>query len=237
MGYSSWGRYVPVAERRANAAKLLKASQKKGVAFNPVVVEGRSISKTFWGKAWCDNLEAYSDYENRLPRGRTYVRNGSILDLQISSGQVSAKVMGSQLYRVTVTIAPMAADLWHRLVAACTGKIDSLIELLQGRFSHSVMEILTKQENGLFPKPKEISMKCSCPDWAEMCKHVAATLYGVGSILDRQPESLFVLRHVDHLDLISQAHVTPALVGAQEVGGTFSEGELSALFGSEGLFA
>src|SRR5258706_4483046 len=169
--------YVPVAKRRAQAAREVEKRRKKGQAVSPVVIEGRKIATTFWGKAWCDNLEAYSDYENRLPRGRTYVRNGSVVDLQISKGKVAARVAGSDLYKIEIKIKPLAPALWKSIQAECAGKIDSLIELLQGKLSSAVMQIVTRRERGLFPTPKEIDMDCSCPDWADLCKHVAASLY------------------------------------------------------------
>src|SRR6266567_3969458 len=202
-----WGYrpYVPVAQRRANARRKLEKLAKKGQKISPVEINGRTIASTFWGKAWCDNLESYSDFSNRLPRGRTYVRNGSVLDLQIEPGKVTSLVSGSELYRIAITIKPLTAGIWKTVKAKCGQQIGSLVELLQGNLSKSVMEIVTGRESGLFPAPKEIEMACSCPDWAGMCKHVAATLYGVGSRLDYQPELLFKLRGVDHMELIAQA--------------------------------
>ena len=177
-----WRPYVPVAQRRARAAReMAKLAKKNGQTASPVLLDGRKIASTFWGKAWCDNLEAYSDYANRLPRGRTYVRNGSVVDLQISRGKVTARVSGSSLYRIEIKIKPLAASLWKSIQTECAGKIDSLMELLQGKLSSSVMQIVTRPEHGLFPTPKEIELDCSCPDWADLCKHVAASLYGVGA--------------------------------------------------------
>jgi len=197
--------YVPVAKRRAQAAREVQKRQKKGQTITPVVIEGRTIAKTFWGKAWCDNLESYSDYENRLPRGRTYVRNGSVVDLQIKQGKITALVSGSEMYEVAINIDTLPAKEWSSIKARCAGQIGSLVELLQGKLSKSVIEIVTAHDGGLFPKPKEIEMSCSCPDWAGMCKHIAAVMYGVGARLDHQPELLFVLRKVDHLELIEEA--------------------------------
>src|SRR4051794_13702823 len=191
--HGGWAPYVPVAERRRQAEREMQKLRKTGHPVAPVVIEGRMIASTFWGKAWCDNLEAYRDYENRLPRGRTYVRNGSVIDLQIASGEVRALVNGSELYETTVTIRPLAQPSWRRLCADCAGRIDSLVELLQGRFSKAVMERLCRQDAGLFPRPAEIRFACSCPDHAVMCKHVAAVLYGVGARLDEQPDLLFRL--------------------------------------------
>jgi uncharacterized Zn finger protein len=203
-----------------------------GKVVSPVKISGRKIASTFWGKGWCDNLESYSDYENRLPRGRTYVRNGSVVDLQIEAGKVTSLVSGSSLYRITIQVRPLAAPHWKRIKAQCGGQIGSLVELLQGRISQSVMEIVTRQDNGLFPSPKEIEMSCSCPDWAGMCKHVAATLYGVGSRLDFEPELLFKLRDVDHLELIAQAGIPVA--GRKGTGKkTIASDRIADVFGIE----
>ena len=174
---NGWGEYVPVAERRRRAAKLVEKMRKKGAHVSPIEIDGRKIAATFWGNGWCQNLEAYSDYANRLPRGRTYVRNGSVIDLQIEKERVLALVSGSRMYKVEIAIKPLEDELWSKIKSECGGKIDSLVELLQGALSKGVMEIVTRKGEGLFPAPREISLSCSCPDWATMCKHVAATLY------------------------------------------------------------
>jgi len=197
----AWGDYIPVALRRQKAEKLTAKLRKQGKALAPVVIAGRAIATTFWGKAWCGNLEAYRDYESRLPRGRSYARNGAVIDLQITSGEVHALVSGSEIYKISVQIEPLPQPGWRRLRADCAGRIDSLVELLQGRLSKAVMERLCRQDGGLFPRPSEIRFKCSCPDHASMCKHVAAVLYGVGARLDQQPDLLFRLRAVDGAEL------------------------------------
>jgi uncharacterized Zn finger protein len=231
MGY--WAPYVPVAKRKAQTAKHVKSMKAKGKALNPVEIVGRQIANTFWGKAWCDHLENYSDYENRLPRGRTYVRNGSVIDLQVSVGKIHAKVMGSYLYEVDIEIKPMSLVKWKSLVKACSGKIDSLVELLQGKFSDGVMAMIIDQNNGLFPRSNEIEMECSCPDGVGMCKHTAAVLYGIGASLDRSPEYLFKLRHVDHLELIVQASAEEMIAPSQPRADALEESDLSTLFGIE----
>ena len=205
MSYFGWKPYVSVAERRKKAEKVAAKMQKKGMTLTPVLGGRGNIAKTFWGKAWCDNLERYSDYENRLPRGRTYVRNGSVIDLKITEGKVQAQVMGSSLYQVAVSVSAVPARQWQAISADCAGSIASLVELLQGRLSKGVMERICTANTGLFPAPKEICFTCSCPDWAAMCKHVAAVLYGIGVRLDEQPELLFNLRRVDAKNLVAQA--------------------------------
>ena len=203
--YEEWAPYVPVAERRRKAERAMQKRRKAGHPVSPVVVSGRAIATTFWGKAWCDNMESYRDYENRLPRGRTYVRNGSVVDLQIAPGRVGAVVSGSELYDVTISVKETPKAEWRAMCSDCAGGIDSLVELLQGRFSKAVMERLCRQQGGLFPRPSDIRFSCSCPDHAVMCKHVAAVLYGVGARLDQQPELLFRLRAVDETELVAQA--------------------------------
>ncbi len=230
--YYQWAPYVPVAERRRKAAAEMAKLTKKGQPVSPVRIDGRAIATTVWGKAWCANMEGYSDYSNRLPRGRTYVRNGSVVDLQIAPGKVEARVAGSSMYRTTITVKPLAEPAWKALCADCTGGIDSLVELLQGRFAAGVMQRLCRQGDGLFPVPKEIHFDCSCPDGAYMCKHVAAVLYGVGARFDHQPELLFTLRQVDASALLAKA-------GAGLVAGdaaserTLATDDVGALFGLE----
>src|SRR5207253_3634977 len=174
MDYWGWRPYVSVAQRRGQALREMAKLKKKGHPVSPVIVDGRTIAKTFWGKAWCENLERYSDFANRLPRGRTYARNGSVIDLQINPGEVQALVSGSSIYQVEVKITPVGKSRWKSIRRDCAGAIDSLVELLQGRLSEKVMERICREKTGLFPAPDEIKFSCSCPDWAFMCKHVAA---------------------------------------------------------------
>jgi uncharacterized Zn finger protein len=234
MAWYEWRPYVPVATRRVLAARDIARFRKKGEPIAPVVIEGRSIARSFWGKAWCENLERYSDFANRLPRGRTYVRNGSVMHLHVGPGTVEALVSGSQLYRISIAIAPLSRPRWRAVVGECAGRIGSLVELLQGKFSRAVMETLVRRETGLFPAAGEITFECSCPDWAAMCKHVAATLYGVGARLDAEPELFFRLRRVDQLDLLTAA--TAGAVPAAPAGGArkrIARTALADVFGIE----
>ena len=232
MDFYGWRPYVSVAARRRKAAKEMAKLKKKGHPVSPVVVEGRTIVKTFWGKAWCENLERYSDFANRLPRGRTYVRNGSVIDLQIAPGEITALVSGSEIYEVAVKVAPVEKARWRSICTDCAGAIDSLIELLQGRFSKGVMERVCREKSGLFPSPDEIQLSCSCPDWAGMCKHVAAVLYGIGARLDHQPELLFRLHSVDEKELIAGAgKALPQAKRAPAAGKVLGGEDLAALFG------
>ena len=230
MAHFGWKPYVPVAERRKKAEKVAAKAKKAGAELNPVAACRGALARTFWGKAWCANLEQYSDYANRLPRGRTYVRNGSVIDLKVSEGVVQAQVMGSSLYAVSVTVAAVSEKQWLAIVANCKGSIATLVELLQGKLAQGVMEQICKPGTGLFPSPQEIKFKCSCPDWASMCKHVAAVLYGVGSRLDQQPELLFTLRRADASELVAK------MPGADQVlaeGRLLEDSALEDLFGIE----
>src|ERR1017187_2446394 len=234
MGHDGWGwrPYVSVAERRRKAMREMAKRKKQGHDVSPVVIEGRTIAMTFWGKSWCENLERYSDYANRLPRGRTYVRNGSVVDLQITSGEIHAHVSGSELYKVTLKVAPVKKAHWKSICADCAGAIDSLVELLQGRLSKGVMERICRQNHGLFPSPAEIRLSCSCPDSAGMCKHIAAVLYGIGARFDHQPELLFRLRAVDEKELIVLAGKAVPLAKQGPAAGKLLGGEdLAEIFG------
>ncbi|HEY3490179.1 MAG TPA: SWIM zinc finger family protein [Candidatus Deferrimicrobiaceae bacterium] len=181
----------------------------------PVHIAGRKIAESFWGKAWCDHMESFGDYVNRLPRGRSYVRNGSVCHLEIRGGLITAIVSGSTLYNVSITIAPLRKTKWDAVRSACTGKIGSLIDLLHGKLDRGVMEVVSNRNNGLFPLPGEMKFDCDCPDWAVMCKHVAAVLYGVGARLDHSPEMLFLLRGVNHEELVD---VSKAVAGVAKAG-------------------
>jgi uncharacterized Zn finger protein len=230
--YGGWAPYVPVAARRAQAEREVEKLRKKGVTISPVKLAGKKIASTFWGKAWCDNLESYHDFENRLPRGRTYIRNGSVIDLQIAPREITAMVSGSSIYRIKITIAEVVKAHWTSICNDCSGGIDSLVELLQGRFSKGVMERICRQGAGLFPKPSDIRFSCSCPDYASMCKHIAAALYGVGARLDAKPELLFRLRAVNEHDLVADiGKVLPMTKQGPAAGKVLESDDMAALFG------
>jgi len=226
---SMWGEYVSVSERRQRAQKEMEKLRKKGQTIEPVAIDGRLIAKKFWGKNWCAHLEAFADYENRLPRGRTYARNGSICHLNIKEGRVEAFVSGSSLYKISVTIKTLCKDKWKDIKKRCSGKIGSILEILQGKLSEHVMGVVADHKAGLFPHPKEISFKCNCPDWADMCKHVAAVLYGIGNRLDEQPELLFQLRGLDVSELVG----TQLSVEMETTADQIDDGELADIFGIE----
>jgi uncharacterized Zn finger protein len=234
-GYGfGWRPYVRVADRRREAVAAMKKLATKGFVAQPVVIEGRAIARTFWGKAWCENLERYSDFANRIPRGRTYVRNGSVVHLEISKGLIEARVMGSELYAVAIRVAALKPKAWAGLKSRCAGQVASLLDLLGGKLSDGVMALVTDRDGGLFPSPRQISFECSCPDWAGMCKHVAAVLYGVGARLDERPELLFLLRGVNHEELVS-VRIDQAVASMTRGGSRrrLAESELGEVFGPD----
>lgn len=233
-----WWSYSDTSERKDKVRREISRRQKRGETFTALVApKGNKLSKTFWGQAWCKNLESYQIYENRLPRGRTYLRQGNVYDLTIEHGHIHASVAGSELYDTSIHIQPLLKPQWKRIQEACAGQVGSMLDLLAGHLGQGVMAVLTDLDSGLFPKPKEIRFDCSCPDYADMCKHVAAVLYGVGMMLDEKPELLFTLRGVDHGELISKAGQA-AVEELGSGGGDLADADLSALFGidlSEGV--
>lgn len=209
--------YVSVAEKQERNAKMAAKLAKSGKSLNPVVLKGRTVASTFWGKAWCGNIESYQDYENRLPRGRSYVRTGAVLDLQITEGRVTALVAGSSSvpYKIKIDIQAFPPAKWETLKKKCAGKISSLLALVQGKLPPEILQEFCSRETGLFPSPKEIKMSCSCPDYAGLCKHLAAVLYGIGARLDQEPALFFTLRKIDAGELLGADAVSALTEGVE----------------------
>ncbi len=236
MGYGDYygfPEYVSVATRRARAQQRLKTLARKGKKPSPVMIDGRTIATTFWGKAWCEYVEGHAALVNRLERGRSYVRNGLVVDLEVTKGQVRALVSGTDLYEVVIEIAPLPGPRWKAVRRHCGGQIGTLVELLSGRFSSAVMEVLSHREKGLFPAKGEMALRCSCPDGEWVCKHVAAVVYGVGARLDHAPELLFTLRGVDGADLIAEAGSVGQGAAAKTNPKRLAPGRLEDIFGIE----
>lgn len=205
--FDEFPRYIPVAERKAKAAKLLAKLKKKDPAVHPVQVKSKiKIAQSFWGQAWCKNVESYRDLAYRAERGRSYLRAGAVVDLRISERKVIARVSGSRLYKVKVKFKKLPNPSWQKFAAKCTGEIDSLIALLSGKVPENVAKLITHKNHGLFPSPSEVSFDCNCPDYADLCKHIAAVLYGIGVRFDADPSLFFLLRGVDPSALVGQAH-------------------------------
>ena len=205
----SWGYYdyKPVSKTKADAAKALEKLRKKNPNISPVIIEGRKIANTWWGTAWNNNLESYADYSNRIRRGSAYVKNGMVLDLQINVGVVTGLVQGSgrSPYKVIIKIDKLPDNKWNKIVELCSHKIVNMAELTRGKFPEELAELFLRQGQGLFPSPKEIHLDCSCPDWADMCKHVAAVLYGIGARFDQDPLLFFKLRDIKFEELLKKS--------------------------------
>ena len=237
MRYWGYPEYVTVAEKKARAARKLKELCKKNPNMKPVVIKGSAIACTWWGKAWNRNLEQYADYSNRIGRGRNYIRHGAVLDLQIESGEVNALVQGSRPkpYSVSIKIQTLKKDIWLKIKTSCEDTLESFQELLAGAFPKTLGEIFISRDTGMFPAPREIKFSCSCPDWASMCKHVAAVLYGVGARLDEDPKLFFRLRDADITRLIKQtvAGRTEKLLAkaSRKSARIMEDTDLSAVFG------
>lgn len=228
MNYFPFPEYIPVGERKRRNEKAVARLIKQGKNVLPVTIQGTTIAKTFWGKSWCKNIESYQDYAYRLGRGRSYVRHGSVLDLQITPGLVTALVAGSspRPYAIKISIAPLPADRWATLRQTCTGRIDSLLSLVQGRLPDEILRAFCHLETGLFPSPREIILRCDCPDSAGLCKHLAAVMYAIGARLDQSPELFFLLRGLDQNELLSTAAIdtltaAPAELDTADLADTF----------------
>jgi uncharacterized Zn finger protein len=234
-----WGyfEYVPVAKKKGDAQKTIEKLRKKNPNISPVVIEGKKIAATWWGIAWNKNLESYADYSNRIERGRSYVKNGMVLDLQINTGTVSALVQGSHKkpYKIEITIAELSEEAWGKIISQCGNKISSMAELAEGKFPKEFEEVFLRQGSGLFPSPKEISLSCSCPDWADMCKHVAAVLYGIGARFDGDPLLFFKLRGIKFEELLKKSveeKIESMLKNADKKSSrVIEDADISALFG------
>jgi len=227
----SWD-YEDARERKERLQREIAKRKKRGETFEvlPAPEGQKKLCTTFWGQAWCRNLELYQQYESRLPRGRSYLRQGNVYNLEIGAGQLSAVVAGSELYGTSIYIQPLPKKQWNEIVKAGAGQVGSMLDLLAGKLGDGLMRILTDPQDGLFPKPKEIRFDCSCPDHADMCKHVSAVLYGVGVMLDTKPELLFTLRGVDQAELLSNAS-SAAITDISANTGDLAGVDLSAIFG------
>lgn len=223
-------------ELQNNARATVERESAKGKSVDPVVIRGRSIAASWWGQAWCNNLEQYADFESRLDRGKRYVRTGAVVDLKIQKGKVLARVQGRRKtpYKVEIRISPLSEERCQYAMRQCEKKIENMERLLKGKFPEELKELFTG-ENGLFPAPREISFNCSCPDWALMCKHVAAVLYGIGARFDEDPLLFFELRGIDVeklIDVVLESRIESMLANADKPSGRImSEDSWQGVFG------
>ena len=225
-----------ISELQKKSAESQKKAKKSGKVLEPVVIKGRSIVSHWWGTAWCDNLERYADYESRLDRGKRYVRTGSVIDLKIQKGKILARVQGTRKtpYKVEIRISPLSEEKCQSIIEKCGRKLKNLEALIAGDFPEDMKELF-QGKDGLFPAPREISFSCSCPDWAMMCKHEAAALYGVGARLDEQPLLFFELRGIDvgrFIDVTLANKVEAMLANVDKPSSRIIEGaDMRTLFG------
>lgn len=233
----SWGYNFYPRSNPTDPVKLLEKLKKKNPDIQPVIITGKKIAISWWGISWNRNLERYADYENRIGRGRTYVRQGRVLDLKIAPGLITALVAGSGIepYKIQVTVSPLQESRWQAITEACKNRVGSLQMLMEGRFPEELADLFFAEQGGLFPEPKEIMLSCNCPDWADMCKHVAAALYGVGARLDQDPLLFFTLRDIDFQALLQKSAEEKMKSLLQNAGNqttrTLSEEALSQVFG------
>lgn len=227
-----WWSYEDVRQQKERLQREIAKRKKRGEKFEVLAAPAgqKKLCATFWGQAWCRNLESYQQYESRLPRGRSYLRQGNVYNLIIEAGKLAAVVAGSELYDTSILIQPLPKKQWQKIVEQGSGQVGSMLDLLAGKLGDGLMRLLTDPKDGLFPKPREIHFNCSCPDHADMCKHVSAVLYGVGVLLDTKPELLFTLRGVDQAELLSNAS-SAAITDLSTSTGDLAGADLSAIFG------
>ena len=123
-----WPRYISVAEKQEKILSLVWSLRKKGQRINPIFIENGIICRTPWAKTWCKHLEGCGFETQRLSRGRSYLRHGSVLNLEIHSGIITALVSGSSLYKVNIKIGPLLANQWHAFLQNCTESTETVIE-------------------------------------------------------------------------------------------------------------
>lgn len=228
----------PTAEELRRKAKASSANAaKKELKYEPILpFTRRSICTSWWGQAWCENLERYADFESRLGRGKRYVKNGTVLDLKIKKGKVEARVQGTRKtpYKVEIRISPLSEEKCGEIIDKCGRRIENMESLIRGEFPVELKDLFLAKD-GLFPSPREISFNCSCPDWALMCKHVAAVMYGIGVRLDENPFYFFELRGIDadrFINVALESKVESMLSNAdKKTDRVIDDADLTELFG------
>ena len=161
------------------------------------------LRRIFFHKPNPDNK--YADYENRIERGRSYLRNDAVVDLKIKGNEIYSRVLGGgyKPYRIRIRIDALSERQRLNIEQQASGKLQDLESLIQGNFPKDLKNLFF-QKGGLFPSPNEIHFDCNCPDWADMCKHVAAVMYGIGIRIDTNPTQLFELRGIPIESLLTR---------------------------------
>ncbi len=219
-------RPLRVGEHKKKIATFLKENNDDSSL--PVTVKShRKICQNYWGEAWCRYVSVYDDYGYRLGPGRSYVRAGAVVHLEIEQGKVSAKVLGSSLYEVEIDVSPLDKDSLKEMLSDEVTGISSMVDLLEGKIPDSMSQSLLCPEGGLFPQSTDIKFSCTCTDYATMCKHVGATLYGIGVRFDEDPHLFFHLRGVDPRILVQKGVAENSL----QESNSENHQELGELFG------
>ncbi len=199
--------YVSVGERSARAQRKIRQLKKKNPNLNPVVIDGKQIASSWWGKAWINHLKHYADFDNRVGRGRSYVKNGLVIHFAIKPGHIESIVMGtsSSPYNIKIKTKKLSPNKWNKMKRLSREHLCTLPELNEGKFPKELKDIFSDRGEGIFPTIKEMSFHCSCPDWANMCKHVSASLFALGSQIDNNIDLFFKLRGVNTSELVQSA--------------------------------
>ncbi len=225
MDWQEDERPLRAAELETLAAARLAELQAAGEELHPVVSRSRALVSHFWGKAWMRHLAACEAGGLCLAPGRTLLRHGCVLDVQLAPGLIRARVSTQRLEEVELHLAPLDEERQAELVQLCQGRIDSLVSLMEGRVDETVLAPLCDPQLGLLPEPADWRMHCSCADWAEPCPHAAAAIYAAGVLIDADPSLLFTLRSLDPATLLRPT--------AQAEASDFAAGDLGKLFGIE----
>lgn len=193
---------MKAADLEAQARRELIELKSAGEEVRPVVGTTRKLAAHFWGSAWMKHLALCESGGWSLSAGRTLLRHGCVLDLQLEAGLIRARVMEERLHDVEIALDPLDGERLEELRTICSGKIDSLVPLLEGTLDDALLATLCNAETGLLPEPGAWHMSCTCPDWSEPCPHAAAAIYAAGILIDAEPSLLFRLRQVSPEDLL-----------------------------------
>jgi len=166
----------------------------------------RGFGQSWWAKRWIAVLESF-DIGARLGRGRSYARGGQVLSIDVGTGTVEAKVQGSRPkpYDVTIEVKTLTPEQWGKLIEVLSGQALFVAKLLAGEMPQDIEEVFRRAKLSLFPERRgDLKTDCSCPDWSNPCKHVAAVYYLLGEEFDRDPFLLFRLRGLDREELLGR---------------------------------